>query len=304
MFEGSMVAIVTPSKNGKIDYPRLKKLIDFHIEEGTDVIVPCGTTGEAATMSLKEHSDVLSFTVDHVGGRVPVICGAGSNNTEEALLLVKHAKKIKADGVLVVTPYYNKPSQEGLYRHFEFLAKKVNIPFVLYNVPSRTGISITPDTVVRLSKISNIVGIKEASGSLDQAAEIIARTNLDVISGEDGLTFPLMAIGAKGAISVVANVAPKLNAQMIRHCLEGDYEAGRKIHYQLLELINTLFIETNPIPTKTALGMMGMLNEEFRLPLCSMSKEKKATLKKVLNKYGLIKHGKRTANSGLRKTKA
>lgn len=283
-----MVALVTPFKHGKVDYPALRKLIDFHLHNGTDVIVPCGTTGESATLSHEEHRKVLSFVVDYVDHRVPVICGAGSNNTEEGIGLVRHAKKIGGDGVLVVTPYYNKPTQEGLFRHYEFLAKRVDIPIVLYNVPGRTGVSLAAETVARLSKIPNIVAIKEASGDLNLASQIISLCPITVLSGEDSLTFPLMALGAQGVISVTANVVPDLSARMVHAFLDGDLEEARELHFQTLALSKVLFIETNPIPVKTALAMMKKIREEFRLPLCPMSKENREKLRQVLVKMGLI----------------
>src|SRR3989338_4744580 len=215
-FFGSMVALVTPFRGGKVDQKALAGLLDFHMKNGTDVIIPCGTTGESSTMSHEEHRSVMSFVVEYVKGRLPVVCGAGSNNTEEALGLVKHAKSINASGVLVVTPYYNKPTQEGLYRHYEYLATKVDIPMILYNVPGRTGVSISPETVARLAKIPSIVAIKEASGNLDQVDRILELCDITVLSGDDGLTLPMMAIGAKGAISVTANVVPKRMKALIQ----------------------------------------------------------------------------------------
>ena len=287
--KGSMVALVTPFRNGKIDRTALARLLDFHLKEETDVIVPCGTTGESATMSHEEHKWVMSFVVDYVNQRVPVICGAGSNSTEEAVGLVRHAKKIGADGALVVTPYYNKPTQEGLYRHYEFLAKKVDIPIVLYNVPGRTGVSIQPETVARLSKIQNIVGIKEASGSLEQAIRIIALCDVTMISGEDGLTLPLLSVGARGVISVVANIAPRKMHEMVKAYLSGDVARAQSLHYELFPLAKVLFIETNPIPVKTALSMMKLIKEEFRLPLCGMDTKNREELVRVLKKCGLLK---------------
>ena len=222
--KGSMVALVTPFRGGKVDERALKRLLDFHLGNGTDIIVPCGTTGESTTLSHEEHRSVMSFVIDYVNGRVPVICGAGSNCTEEALPLFQHAKKKGADGVLVVTPYYNRPTQEGLFRHYEFLAKRVDIPIVVYNVPARTGVSIAPETMARLAKIPNIIGIKEASGSLEQAIRIISLCDVTVISGEDSLTLPLLSVGAQGVISVVANVAPRKVHDMVAAYLEGDIE--------------------------------------------------------------------------------
>ncbi|MBI4115787.1 MAG: 4-hydroxy-tetrahydrodipicolinate synthase [Candidatus Omnitrophica bacterium] len=287
-FEGSMVALVTPFRNGKVDGPRLRRLLDFHLKARTDVIVPAGTTGESATLSHEEHRHVMSLVVEYVNRRVPVVCGAGSNYTEEALGLIRYAKKIKADGVLVVTPYYNRPTQEGLYRHYSFLAKKVDIPMILYNVPGRTGVSIAPQTVARLAKIPNIVAIKEASGSLDQVDQILQLCDMTVLSGEDSLTMPMMAIGAKGVISVTANVVPDLIREMVHTMLNGDLEQGKELHHKLYPLSKTLFIETNPIPVKTALGMMRLIRPELRLPLCEMGVENKKKLKKTLRDLELV----------------
>ncbi len=288
IFQGSMVALVTPFRNGKIDEKAFARLLDFHIEQGTDVIIPCGTTGESATMSHDEHRHVMSFVVEYVDGRVPVVCGAGSNNTAEAIGLVQYAKKIKADGVLVVTPYYNKPTQEGLYRHYKTLAAKASLPFILYNVPGRTGVWLKPETVARLAKIPNIMAIKEASGSLAQVDAILDHCAITVISGDDALTLPMMAIGAKGVISVTANVVPRLVNQMVHAALEGHYELARQLHRQMSGLSEILFVETNPIPVKTALAMMGMIKPEFRLPLCEMGKENRKALGKVLRTLGVI----------------
>ncbi len=287
-FEGSMVALVTPFRNGKVDEKALKGLLDFHLHAKTDVIIPCGTTGESATLSHEEHRRVMSFVVEYVAGKVPVVCGTGSNNTAEALNLVQYAKKIKADGVLVVTPYYNKPTQEGLYRHYEFLASKVDIPMVLYNVPGRTSVSLAPATVARLAKIPSIVAIKEASGSLDQVDQILDMCDLVVLSGDDPLTLPMMAIGARGVISVTANIVPHLVRDLVHRALDGDWDEARQIHRQLSLLSKNLFIETNPIPVKTALGLMKKIKPEMRLPLCEMSKENQKTLSDVLKKMRLI----------------
>ena len=291
IFEGSMVALVTPFHKGKVDEKALRGLLDFHLKSRTDVIIPCGTTGESATLSHDEHRRVMSFVVEYIAGRIPVICGAGSNNTEEALGLVRYAKKIKADGVLVVTPYYNKPTQEGLYRHYEFLAGKVDIPFVLYNVPGRTGISLAPATVARLSGLSNIVAVKEASGNLDQVDQIINACDLTVLSGDDPLTLPMMSLGAKGVISVLANVVPGKVRDLVHQALEGDWNGAREVHRELYDLGKVLFIETNPIPVKTALAMMGKLKLEFRMPLCELKEENAEKVKEVLTKMRLIGPG-------------
>ncbi len=288
LFEGSMVALVTPFLNGKIDKKALKGLLDFQIENRTDVIIPCGTTGESATMSHEEHREVMSFVMDYVDGRVPVVCGAGSNNTEEALGLIKYAQKIKAQGVLVVTPYYNKPTQEGLYKHYSYLASKTDIPIILYNVPGRTGVYLQPATVARLAKIPNIVAIKEACGSLDQVDQILELCDITVISGDDPLTVPMMSVGARGVISVTANIAPQLVREMVHRALEGNFDEARQIHRRLFPLSKSLFIETNPIPVKTALAMMRKIKLEFRLPLCRMSPENEKKLKDALQKADLL----------------
>jgi 4-hydroxy-tetrahydrodipicolinate synthase len=230
----------------------------------------------------------MDFVIGHVDGRIPVVCGAGSNSTEEAVGLVKHAKKAGAAGVLIVTPYYNKPTQEGLYRHYEFIAKKVEIPIVLYNVPGRTGVNIAPQTVARLSKIPNIVAIKEASGSVEQACQILDLSDITVISGEDALTWPLMAVGAKGAISVTANIVPDRISKMIHAALDKDMDSAERIHRELFPLNKVMFIETNPIPVKTALGMMGFIQPELRLPLCEMSPAHKEELARILKQLNIF----------------
>jgi 4-hydroxy-tetrahydrodipicolinate synthase len=289
-FSGSIVALVTPFKKGKVDYAGLERLIQIHLEKGTDGIVPCGTTGEASTLSFVEHKEVLRFVVKEVARRIPVICGCGSNNTIEALDLVQYSKKIKADGVLVVTPYYNRPTQEGLYRHYRFLTTKVAIPLVLYNVPGRTGVNLLPDTVARLSEFKNIVAIKEASGSVDQSSEIIRKCALTVISGDDSLTLPLLSVGAKGVISVSANVIPDKVSALVHSFLNGDAEKAQKIHNEIFNLNKNLFIETNPVPVKTALKMMRWIaTSEVRLPLCEMKRENEAVLRRTLQELRLVK---------------
>ena len=288
MFSGSIVALVTPFKNGEVDYPALAELLEFQIGAGTDVILPCGTTGESATLSHEEHDRVVEFVVQKVAGRVPVIAGSGSNSTAEALRLTRHAKEAGADGVLVITPYGNKPTQRGLIYHYEALAKGVGIPIVLYNVPGRTGVSIAPETVAALSRHKNIVAIKEAGGSLEQVSQIISRCDITVLSGDDSLTFPIMALGGKGVVSVVANVLPAAVAEMVETYLEKDVEGARTMHYELYRMSRALFIETNPIPVKAALAMMGKIEEEYRLPLCRMADENRLKLEKVMKEYELI----------------
>ena len=288
MFEGSIVAIVTPFEDGRIDERRLSELIEFHISEGTSAILPCGCTGEAATLSHKEQEYMIKLVIDMVNKRVPVIAGTGSNSTEEALALTISAKSAGADGALLITPYYNKPTPRGQYLHYEKIAKAVDIPIVLYNVPSRTGISILPKTIAELSKIDNIVAIKEASGSLDQVSAIMDLCDIIILSGDDALTLPMMALGAKGVISVAANVVPKHMSMMVKNFMAGNLEESRKIHFNLFPLFKALFYETNPIPVKTALGMMGRISPELRLPLCEMKKENTGKLRGVLTDIGVL----------------
>ncbi|MDH4128037.1 MAG: 4-hydroxy-tetrahydrodipicolinate synthase [Spirochaetota bacterium] len=289
MFDGAVVAIVTPFKNSKVDYNTFEKLIETQIKEGINGIVPCGTTGESPTLSHDEHKEVIRFTVDITKNRVPVIAGTGSNNTVEAIELTKYAKDVKANGVLIVNPYYNKPSQEGLFRHFTSIADEVNIPILLYNIQSRTGINMTAETVIRLSKHKNIVGIKEASGSLEQAMAIINGTkDFSVISGDDILTLPLCSIGGKGVISVLANILPKETSNFVSDCLKGNFAKAKEFHYNYLELIKGLFIETNPVPIKQALEFRGICSGEVRLPLCEMSNENKNRLKTLLKEKKLL----------------
>jgi 4-hydroxy-tetrahydrodipicolinate synthase len=288
IFKGSYVAIVTPFKNGRVDEKTYRKLIEFQIENGTDGLVPCGTTGEASTLNMEEHKRVMKIAVETVDGRIPVLAGTGANCTAEAVELTEAAKKAGADGVLVVTPYYNKPTPEGMFRHFSEVAKAAEIPVMLYNVPSRTSVSLSPATVARLSRIKNIAAIKEAAGSCQQVADIISLCDITVMSGDDSLTLPFMSLGATGVVSVAANIIPDKMHELTSSFLEGDVETSRFLHYQILEICKAIFIETNPIPIKTALAMMGMLKEEFRLPLCGMAPENKAQLKKVLKKYKLI----------------
>ena len=290
MFEGSFVAIVTPFKNSKVDAKALKELIEFHIKNGTNGIVPCGTTGESATLSHHEHEEVIRIAVETCKGRVPVLAGTGSNATHEAIELTLSAQKLGADGALLITPYYNKPTQEGLYQHFAAVEKETKLPIILYNVPSRTSINMLPETVARLSKIKNIVGIKEASGNLVQVSEIIQSCGADfeVISGEDALTWPILALGGKGVISVTANLVPEKFSKLCKAALEEDMVTARSLHYELLKLNDVMFIETNPIPVKAALAIMGRIDNEFRAPLCPPSNYNLATLKSILQEYSLV----------------
>jgi 4-hydroxy-tetrahydrodipicolinate synthase len=291
MFSGAIVAIVTPFKAGGVDEAGLRSLIDFQIANGTSGIVPCGTTGESPTLSHKEHERVVEITIEQTAGRVPVIAGTGSNSTEEAVALTAHAKKAGADAALLITPYYNKPTQEGIYRHFERVAKSVDIPIIVYNIPGRTATNIEPETMLRLSKIDNIVGVKESAGSMKQITDIIALCGEDftVVSGEDCLTFPLLCVGGKGVISVVSNVAPRQMADLCNLFFEGRFEESRKLYYKLLPLLHILFIETNPAPVKAALAMMNKIeSEEVRLPLVTLSENSKVRLRQVLEAQGLL----------------
>lgn len=290
MFKGSIVAIVTPFKDGKIDEKALSDLIEWHISEGTNAIVPCGTTGEASTLDYDEHYRVIETTVNVVKGRVPVIAGTGANSTDETLMMTEKAKEMGVDGVLLVTPYYNKPSQEGLYRHYKKVADAVNIPIVLYNVPSRTGVNLLPQTVARLAEIKTVVAIKEATGNMKQVSEVIrlCGDNITVISGDDFTSLTLLALGGKGAISVTANVAPRDMSGMFRAWEEGNIQDARRLHYKLEPLNQAMFIETNPVPAKTALSMMGKIQEDVRLPLCAMSSENKEKLKNILINQGVL----------------
>ncbi len=290
MFKGSMVALVTPFKDEKIDEEALRKLITFQIENGTDVLVPCGTTGESATLSLQEHERVIDIVIDEAKGKTKVVPGTGSNNTAEALEFTRHAKEAGADGALIITPYYNKPTQEGIYQHFKVL-DSIGIPLIVYNIASRTGINITPATMARIAKLKNAVGVKEASGNLKQMAEIkrLCGEDFDLISGDDALTLPLLAIGGCGVISVVANIVPNDVSEMITAHEKGDFKQARNYYYKLMPLVNAMFIETNPIPVKTSMGLMGMIEPTLRLPMCAMSESNVEKLKVVLREYKLIK---------------
>lgn len=291
MFQGAFVAIVTPFQNGKIDEPALRDLIEFQIQNGTHGIVPCGTTGESATLSHEEHERVVEITVDQVKKRVPVIAGTGSNNTTEAIRLTKHAQECGADAALMIAPYYNKPTQEGLYQHFKQVAETVDLPIIVYNIPGRTAVNMEPETIARLAQIPNIVGVKEATGSMKQITDIIRLCGDDfaVLSGEDYITFPLLCVGGKGVISVVSNIAPRDMADMCAHFLEGRFQEAYELYYKLLPLCHAMFVETNPAPVKAALKMMGKIaSDEVRLPLVGLSEASKAKVSRALKDYGLI----------------
>jgi len=290
MFKGSIVAIITPFKNGKVDEEAYRELIEFQIENGTNAIVPCGTTGESATLSVEEHSRVIDIAIEAVNKRVPIIAGTGGNSTNEAIELTKHAKSAGADASLQVTPYYNKPTQEGLYQHFKAIANAVPLPQVLYNVPGRTSVNMLPETVARLAEHPEVVAIKEASGNLGQMAEIVklAGEKITLLSGDDNVTLPVLAIGGKGVVSVVANIVPKDTADMVNAWEEGNIERAKELFYKLFPLCQAMFYETNPIPVKTSLALMGRIQDELRLPLVPMALANLEKLKKALQGYGLI----------------
>ncbi len=291
MFKGSMVAIVTPFKNGKIDEKKLRELVAFHIKNKTSALVPCGTTGESATLSWAEHERVIEVVIESAEKRLPVIAGTGSNSTEEAVMLTRQAAKSGADATLHVAPYYNRPTQKGLYLHFKAVAECADIPVILYNIASRTGVNIEPETIAKLAlDCKNIVAVKEASGSLEQMARIkhLCGASFDVISGDDALTLPLLSIGGTGVISVVANLVPKEVANLVSEFEKGNIKKAQEIHYKLLPLIKAMFIETNPIPVKTAMGLLGLCDADLRLPMCAMSPENLEKLKKALKDYGLL----------------
>lgn len=291
MLEGAITAIVTPFKKGQVDEKAYRELIEFGIKGGIHGIVPCGTTGESATLSHAEHKKVVEICIDQVKKRLPVIAGTGSNNTAEALELTKHAQQAGADYALMITPYYNKPTQEGLYQHYKTIAGKTKIPIVVYNVPSRTSVNLLPETMARLAGIRNIVAIKEASGDLKQVAKILelCGDKITVLSGDDFTVLPLLAIGGKGVISVVSNVAPQDMAGLCNAFFKGDLEGARKLHFKMWPLMEAMFYETNPAPAKTALKMMGKITGEVRQPLCPLSPPNQEKLRQVLQKYGLIK---------------
>ena len=291
-FRGSFTALVTPFKNGSLDEKAFRDIVEWQIAEGTNGLVPVGTTGESPTLSHDEHKQVVEWCVDQVDGRVPVIAGSGSNSTAEAVELSRHAEKAGADAVLIVTPYYNKPTQEGLYRHFRAVAESVAIPIITYNIAGRTAVNVETATMARLARdCRNIVGVKEASGSLDQMSQVIAACgpNFTVLSGDDNITLPLMAIGGHGVISVIANIVPRETADMVHAALDGDFKRARELHFRLFPLARAAFLETNPIPIKEAMAMAGMLEPEFRLPMCRMSDANRETLRGILRQYALVK---------------
>jgi len=289
MFTGSLVALITPFAEGEVDFETLRELVNFQIESGIDGIVPVGTTGESPTLSHDEHQKVIEVVVKETAGRVPVIAGTGSNNTTEAIDYTNFAKSVGADGSLQVLPYYNKPTQEGLYRHFAAIAEAVELPMILYNIPGRCGVNMEPATIARLAKIDNIVGVKEASGQLDQVSAIAVSCDLTILSGDDSLTLPIAAVGGKGVISVVANIVPTDVKAFTDTILEGDFATARQWHNKLFGLSKALLsLATNPIPIKAAMARLRMASAEMRLPLVNLSSEKQAQLDKILADYGLL----------------
>ena len=291
--QGSMVAIVTPFTHDAIDEAAFKRLIETHIKEGTSAIVPCGTTGESATLSFAEHDHVIELAVQYARGRISVIAGTGSNNTREAIRLTKHAKEAGADAALLISPYYNKPTQRGLFLHFKAISEAIDIPLVVYNIASRTAVNIEPETFAQLATLQNIVAVKESSGNLEQMSRILQLTKgkLTLLSGDDGLTLPVLAIGGKGVISVVANLVPRDVAAMVNAYLAGKQDEALQWHQRLLPLVKALFLETNPIPVKTAMGLLGMIEPGLRLPLCEMSDANEERLLQALEAYGLLNTG-------------
>ena len=291
-FQGSFVAMVTPFRNGKVDEAKLRELVEFHVTNGTDGLIPCGTTGESPTLSYDEHHRVVELVIEAARGRIRVVAGTGSYSTSDAIEMTKHAERAGAAGALVVNPYYNKPTQEGLYRHFRAVAESVAIPILVYNIQGRTAINVETDTMARLARdVKNVVGVKEASGSLDQMSQVIAACGPDfsVLSGDDNITLPLLAIGGSGVVSVIANIVPRETADLVHAALEGDWKRARDLHFRLFPLARAAFLETNPIPIKEAMAMAAMLEPEFRLPMCRMSDANREKLRAILKPYGLIK---------------
>lgn len=285
MFKGSIVALVTPfDRHGNVHYDKIKELIDFHIEKGTSAVLVLGTTGENPTLTSQERKDIIEVAVKHANGRIKIIAGTGTNSTIKSIEFTKFAEKAGADGALVITPYYNKPTQEGLYQHFYTIVEKTSIPIIIYNVPGRTGVNITPETVARLAELDNIVAIKEASGNLDQISEIhrLCGEKITILSGDDSLTLPIMSLGGKGVISVTANIIPRKMADLVQYWESGDFQKALQLHEELLPIHRAMFIETNPLPVKTAMNLLGMEVGGFRLPLVEMKKDNIQRLKDIL----------------------
>ncbi len=292
MFRGSTVALITPFKGGKVDDKKMRELVEFQIKNGTNGLLPCGTTGESPTLNYEEHERVIEVVIQASAGRVPVMAGTGSNSTAEAIMLTQHAAKAGANAALIVSPYYNRPSQEGLYRHFKAIAESVNIPIYLYNIQGRTAVNIETETVARLARdCKNIVGVKEASGSLDQmqAVKLACPKEFVLLSGDDALTLPVLAVGGEGVISVVGNILPKETSQICSLYFQGKIQEATKLHYQILPVVKAMFIDSNPVPVKWAAELMGLCSSDVRLPLCETSDVKKKQVQNVLEQYGLLK---------------
>lgn len=291
-FQGSLVAMVTPFSDGKIDEAKLRELVEFHVQSGTDGIIPCGTTGESPTLSHEEHKRVVELVIKAAAGRIPIVAGTGSNCTAEAIDMTVHAAKAGADAALLVSPYYNKPTQQGLYEHFRAIAQAApDLPMIVYNIQGRTAVNVETETMARLAQIPNIVGVKEASGNLDQMSAVILACGPDftVLSGDDSLTLPLMAVGGRGVISVVANFLPKETVELTHAALEGDFKRAREVHQRLFPICRAMFVETNPIPVKEAMAMLGMIRAEWRLPMCPMGDANRERLRKTLAAAGILK---------------
>ncbi|HEV3111961.1 MAG TPA: 4-hydroxy-tetrahydrodipicolinate synthase [Candidatus Binataceae bacterium] len=290
MFTGALSAIVTPFNDGAVDEVALRDLIEWQISAGVAGIVPCGSTGESATLSHAEHEQVIKIAIEQTKKRVPVVAGTGSNSTAEAIRLTAAAREMGADAALLISPYYNKPTQEGIYKHYKMIAQSVDLPLIIYNIPGRTGSNIMPETMARLCEVRNIVGVKEASGSMDQISDIrrLCGDRLTILSGDDALTLPLIALGAKGVISVITNIMPREMGEMACAALEGNYTRAREIHYRMLPLMRALFIETNPIPIKHAMSLLKKCSPEVRMPLTPMSPPAADKLKAVMKEMLLL----------------
>jgi 4-hydroxy-tetrahydrodipicolinate synthase len=291
-FQGSLVAMVTPFRDGRVDEAKLRELVEFHVTNGTDGLVPCGTTGESPTLSHEEHRRVVEVVIEAARGRIPVVAGTGSNSTVEAIELTVHAAKVGASGALLVSPYYNKPTQQGLYEHFRAIAEAApELPLLVYNIQGRTAVNVETDTLAKLARLPNIVGVKEASGNLDQMTSVVLACGPDftMLSGDDSLTLPLMAVGGRGVISVLANLLPREVAELTHAALDGDWKRAREIHWRLFPVCRGMFIETNPIPVKEAMAMLGMIRAEWRLPMCAMSSANRDRLRNVLVQSGFLK---------------
>ena len=290
MFSGALSAIITPFRDGAIDETALRDLIEWQIQNGVDGIVPCGSTGESATLTHAEHERVIRIAIEQARKRVPVVAGTGSNSTAEAIRLTTFAREAGADGALLISPYYNKPTQEGIVKHYKTIAQSVSLPLIVYNIPGRTGSNILPETLARLADVPNIVGVKEASGSMEQVSDIhrLCGERLTILSGDDSLTLPLMALGGKGVIAVITNIMPRETRELAAAALAGDFARARELHYRMLPLMRVLFLETNPIPVKYAASLMGKCTAEMRMPLTTMSPGPAEKLRGVMQEMRLI----------------